>query len=105
MRADRGTPGTAARNSPSSAGGEAAPLSHLLQVHAVDQDVVHQRRSVGTELPLDTQHGLALAFRDGLACLYAIDIFARGIDGLRPALRPLPVMLEPRPPLYCASSI
>ena len=56
-----------------------------------------QRRSVGAELALgaiEAQHGVALAFGDRFAPLHAIDIFPGGIDRLRPALRPLPVVLE-----------
>ena len=63
---------------------------------------MHQRRAIGTELALDAveaQHGLALAFRDRLAKLPAIDIFPAGIDRLRTALCLLPIVLEGTPAL------
>src|SRR5947207_2787388 len=64
---------------------------------AHDQHLVHQRRSVGAEFafdPTQPQHRLALAFSDRLPLLHTIDIFARGIDGLRAALGLFPIVLE-----------
>src|SRR5262249_40519859 len=46
---------------------EIAQLTDLLHRHAIDQDVVHERRSVSAEFALDPvqpQHGLALALGD-----------------------------------------
>ena len=66
----------------------AAPLADLFHRHAQDQDLVHQRRAISAKLALDAieaQHGLALAFRDRLAKLSAVDIFPEGIDRLRSA--------------------
>src|SRR4029077_13450603 len=76
---------------------ETAPLTDLLHGHAIDQHVVHQRRSVGTELALDPvqpQRGLALTLGDRIAGLHAVDVFAGRIDRLRPPLRALPIPLE-----------
>jgi len=58
---------------------------------------VHQRRTVGAKFALgavEPQHRLALAFRNRLARLAAVDIFARGIDGTRSALGSFPVVLK-----------
>jgi hypothetical protein len=68
-------------------GTQASPLSDLLHGHSLDQDIVHQRRSVRAKLALgavEPQHRLALPFGDRLAPLHAIAIFAGGIDRLRP---------------------
>src|ERR1700744_1957862 len=61
-----------------------------------------QRGSIGPQLALDAvepQHGLALAFRDRLPVLSAIDIFPSGIDRLRTELSLLPIMLKGPPAL------
>ena len=53
--------------------------------------------AVGAELALasvEAEHRLAMAFGDRLAHSRAIDIFAGRVDGFRPALGPLPVVLE-----------
>src|SRR6266849_9617613 len=68
---------------------QSAPLPDLLHGHAQNQDLMHQRRAIGAELALDPvqpQYRLALAFRDRIPLLAAIDIFPGGIDGLRSAL-------------------
>ena len=56
-----------------------------------------QRRSIGTQLPLgavEPQHYPALTLGDWLAGPHAIDIFAGGIDGLRSAFGPFPIVLK-----------
>ena len=61
---------------------------------------MHQRRAIRAEFafgPVQPQHRLALALRDRLARLPAIDIFPRRIDRARPALGLLPIVLK-RPP-------
>src|ERR1700676_3715139 len=76
---------------------QAAPLPELLHRHALNQNLMHQRGAVGAEFALGTvqpQHGLALALRNRLPRLPAIDIFPRRIDGLRAALGLLPVVLK-----------
>ena len=60
---------------------------------------MHQRRTIGAKFALGAvqpQHGLALAFRNRLPRPRAVDIFARGIDGLRAALGLLPIVLKLR---------
>src|SRR5262249_15660171 len=76
---------------------QAAPPADLLQRHALDQNVMDERRSVGAELALDAvepQRGLALALGDRHPRRAAVGIFASGITGLRPALGALPVALK-----------
>lgn len=78
-------------------GTQPSPLPNLLHRHAEDQNFVDQHRTVGPELVLGTlqpQDRLTLAFRDRLAPLAAIDIFARRIDSTRPALGLFPIALE-----------
>jgi hypothetical protein len=72
-------------------------LSDLLHGHAGDQDIMDQRRAVYAEFPLtgiEPQHRLALTLRNRFPRSDAVDIFARRINRLRSALRPLPVVLE-----------
>src|ERR1700754_3893872 len=76
---------------------QSAPLSDLRHAHAMDQDVMHQRRSVRTKLALsavEPKHRLALALRNRLARLSAIDIFARRVDSAGPALGSFPIVLK-----------
>jgi hypothetical protein len=68
----------------------------------VDQDIVHQRRTVGTELALrlvQPQYCLALALGDRLTPLPAINTFPGRIDCAGAAFGLLPIALERRPGL------
>src|SRR5258708_7452894 len=81
---------------------KSSPLPDLLQGQAQNQDLMHQRSADRAEFALgaiEPQHGLALAFRNRLPGPPAIDIFPRGIDGLRTALGFLPIALESPPSL------
>src|ERR1700687_6011598 len=72
------------------------PLPDQLHRHAQNQNLMHRGGAAAARSPLaaiQPQHGLALAFRDRLPRLPAIDIFARGIDGPRAALGLLPIVL------------
>src|ERR1700747_21781 len=74
-----------------------AALPDLLHGQALDQDVMHDGRAVQAKLALaivEPEHRFALALGDRLARLCTIDIFTRGVDGLRSTLGPLPVVLE-----------
>lgn len=62
---------------------QSAPLSNLLHGHAEDQDIVHQRRTVGAEFMLgaiQAQRRLALPLGDRLASQAAIDIWKLGSE-------------------------
>src|SRR5258708_14500816 len=83
-------------------GAQSPLLADLRHGQAVDEDVVHQRRTVGAEFPLGAiqpQHRLALAFGDRLAHLAAIDIFPGRVNRPWAALGPLPIVLKPPPAL------
>jgi hypothetical protein len=79
---------------------QAAALPDLRHGHALDQHIVDQRGAIGAELAFDAiepQHGPALSLGERLARLRAVDIFAGGVDSLRPALSAFPIALEGAP--------
>src|SRR5882724_676302 len=81
-------------------GAQSPLLADLRHGQAMDEDVVHQRRTIGAEFALcavQPQHSLALAFRDWLPHLPAIDIFPGWVNRAWAAFGSLPIALK-RPP-------
>jgi hypothetical protein len=67
-------------------GTQASPLSNLLHGHSLDQDIVHQRRSVRAKLALravEPQHRLALPF-GALTVNYAVPLSKASYDVVQP---------------------